>query len=211
MVMEDGPGGRVPVILQDQKRFSLPNLRFGKLDIGRWPKEAERFRVNAHPTSRQLPTICLFKDAKELKRRPLVNESRRAIPFVFNQDNCILEFDLLNIHKECLERLSAKERKEIVEEKKTRARNLEEAKNCHKQRKIQHPLKSDNHARIPTSLMTFPVVEQFLHVIRRDLHILGLEVRRNSLRICRARKDADRLRRCPCQQELWHGDFILCG
>ncbi|RCN30928.1 thioredoxin [Ancylostoma caninum] len=109
-----------PVFAQLSDRFSLPNLRFGKLDVGRWPKEAERFRVNAHPTSRQLPTICVFRDAKELKRRPLVNESRRAIPFVFNQDNCILEFDLLNIHKECLERLSAKERKEIVEEKKTR-------------------------------------------------------------------------------------------
>ncbi|KAK6012237.1 hypothetical protein OSTOST_22618, partial [Ostertagia ostertagi] len=100
-------------------RFSLPNLRFGKLDVGRWPKEAERFRVNAHPTSRQLPTICVFKDAKEIKRRPLVNEKRRAIPFVFSQDNCILDFDLLNIHKECLERLSSKDRREIEEEKKS--------------------------------------------------------------------------------------------
>ncbi|VDM84743.1 unnamed protein product, partial [Strongylus vulgaris] len=74
-----------PVFAKLSDRFSLPNLRFGKLDIGRWPKEAERFRVNAHPTSRQLPTICVFKDAKELKRRPLVNDKMRAIPFVFNE------------------------------------------------------------------------------------------------------------------------------
>ncbi|VDL83407.1 unnamed protein product [Nippostrongylus brasiliensis] len=108
-----------PVFAQLSERFSLPNLRFGKLDVGRWPKEAERFRVNAHPTSRQLPTICVFRDAKELKRRPIVSEKRRAIPFVFNQDNCILEFDLLNLHKECLDRLSAKDRKQVEEEKKT--------------------------------------------------------------------------------------------
>ncbi|XGW17168.1 hypothetical protein V3C99_002072, partial [Haemonchus contortus] len=109
-----------PVFAQLSERFSLPNLRFGKLDVGRWPKEAERFRVNAHPTSRQLPTICVFKDAKEIKRRPLVNEKRRAIPFVFNQDNCIRDFDLLNMHKECLDGLSSKDRREIEEEKKSR-------------------------------------------------------------------------------------------
>ncbi|CAJ0600302.1 unnamed protein product [Cylicocyclus nassatus] len=106
-----------PVFAQLSERFSLPNLRFGKLDIGRWPKEAERFRVSAHPTSRQLPTICIFKDAKELKRRPIVNDKMRAVPFVFNEDNCIFEFDLLNVYKECLDRLSAKEKKEIESKK----------------------------------------------------------------------------------------------
>ncbi|PIO74134.1 thioredoxin [Teladorsagia circumcincta] len=85
-----------PVFAQLSERFSLPNLRFGKLDVGRWPKEAERFRVNAHPTSRQLPTICVFKDAKEIKRRPLVNEKRRAIPFVFSQVR-LLEFGCFKI------------------------------------------------------------------------------------------------------------------
>uniref|UniRef100_A0A0K0DB79 Thioredoxin domain-containing protein n=1 Tax=Angiostrongylus cantonensis TaxID=6313 RepID=A0A0K0DB79_ANGCA len=101
-----------PVFAQLSERFNLPNLRFGKLDVGRWPKEADRFRVNAHPTSRQLPTICVFKDVKELKRRPLVSEKRRAIPFVFNQENCILDFDLLNIYNDCLERLSTKDTRE---------------------------------------------------------------------------------------------------
>uniref|UniRef100_A0A1I7XR38 Thioredoxin domain-containing protein n=1 Tax=Heterorhabditis bacteriophora TaxID=37862 RepID=A0A1I7XR38_HETBA len=107
-----------PVFAELSERFSLPNLRFGKLDVGRWPKEAERFRVNAHPTSRQLPTICVFKDAKELRRRPLVNEKRRAIPFVFTQENCILEFDLMNMYNDCKERLSSKEKQEVEDIKK---------------------------------------------------------------------------------------------
>ncbi|KJH46960.1 thioredoxin [Dictyocaulus viviparus] len=107
-----------PVFAQLSERFALPNLRFGKLDVGRWPKEADRFRINAHPTSRQLPTICVFRDGKELKRRPLVSEKRRAIPFIFTQENCILDFDLLNIHKGCVERLSSNNKKEVHNDKK---------------------------------------------------------------------------------------------
>ncbi|CAP35490.1 Protein CBG17959 [Caenorhabditis briggsae] len=89
-----------PVFAELSQKFTLPNMKFGKLDIGRWAKEGERFRVNAHPMSRQLPTICVFIDAKEISRRPLVNDSRRAIPFVFSEENCILAFDLVNLLNE---------------------------------------------------------------------------------------------------------------
>ncbi|CAJ0948171.1 unnamed protein product, partial [Mesorhabditis belari] len=107
-----------PVFAELSERFTLPNLRFGKLDVGRYPKAAEHFRVNAHPTSRQLPTICCFEDAKEIRRRPLVNDKRRAIPFVFNQENCILEYDMLNIYNKCKEGLNKKELKKMEDEKK---------------------------------------------------------------------------------------------
>uniref|UniRef100_A0A8R1DJ24 Thioredoxin domain-containing protein n=1 Tax=Caenorhabditis japonica TaxID=281687 RepID=A0A8R1DJ24_CAEJA len=89
-----------PVFAELSEKYTLSNLKFGKLDIGRWASEGERFRVNAHPMSRQLPTICVFKDAKEISRRPLVNENRRAVPFVFSQENCVLAFDLLNLYNE---------------------------------------------------------------------------------------------------------------
>ncbi|CAD6188067.1 unnamed protein product [Caenorhabditis auriculariae] len=95
-----------PVFAALSEKFSLPNLRFAKLDVGRYPKEGERFRVNSNPMSRQLPTICVYKDGKEISRRPLVNENHRAVPFVFSQDNCIQAFDLLNTYEECLRRKS---------------------------------------------------------------------------------------------------------
>ncbi|CAI5445434.1 unnamed protein product [Caenorhabditis angaria] len=98
-----------PVFAKLSEKYTLPNLRFGKLDIGRWSKEGERFRVNSHPMSRQLPTICVFKDAKETSRRPLVNESRRAVPFVFSEENCVLAFDLQNLYKEQQSKKSAKQ------------------------------------------------------------------------------------------------------
>uniref|UniRef100_A0A1I7TEL8 Thioredoxin domain-containing protein n=1 Tax=Caenorhabditis tropicalis TaxID=1561998 RepID=A0A1I7TEL8_9PELO len=50
-----------PVFAELSQKYTLPNMKFGKLDIGRWSNEGERFRVNAHPMSRQLPTICVFK------------------------------------------------------------------------------------------------------------------------------------------------------
>ncbi|EFO98618.1 hypothetical protein CRE_20213 [Caenorhabditis remanei] len=100
-----------PVFAELSQKFTLPNMKFGKLDIGRWSKEGERFRVNAHAMSRQLPTICVFKDAKEISRRPLVNESRRAVPFVFSEENCVLAFDLVNLFNEQKQKKEAKTRK----------------------------------------------------------------------------------------------------
>uniref|UniRef100_A0A7E4V244 Thioredoxin domain-containing protein n=1 Tax=Panagrellus redivivus TaxID=6233 RepID=A0A7E4V244_PANRE len=90
-----------PVFSKLSDRFTLPNLRFGKLDVGRYPKEAERFRINVHPTSRQLPTISLFRDGEQAIRRPVIGPNKRAIPFVFNEENCIQHYDLLNLYEEC--------------------------------------------------------------------------------------------------------------
>uniref|UniRef100_F1LE08 Thioredoxin-related transmembrane protein 2 n=1 Tax=Ascaris suum TaxID=6253 RepID=F1LE08_ASCSU len=104
-----------PVFAQLSERFALPNLRFAKLDVGRWPKEAERFRINTHPASRQLPTMSLFKDGKEVMRRPTI-QNKRAIPFVFTQDNCILEFDINNLFNECKANLSKHEKELLKKE-----------------------------------------------------------------------------------------------
>lgn len=101
------------VFAELSERFSLPNLRFAKLDVGRWPQEAKRFRVNIHPTSRQLPTILLFKDGKEAHRRPSVWH-RRAVPFVFTKDNCILAFDLNNLFVECKNNMTKHEKEQYV-------------------------------------------------------------------------------------------------
>jgi len=113
----------VPVFAKLSDRFTLPNLRFGKLDIGRWPKEAEHFCINAHATSRQLPTISVFRDGVEVRRRPIIGTRQRAVPFVFTEENCIFEFDLNNLHSECKQNLNRNERQQLQgdeEDKKTK-------------------------------------------------------------------------------------------
>ncbi|MCP9258091.1 hypothetical protein DINM_002614 [Dirofilaria immitis] len=94
---------------------SLPNLRFAKLDVGKWSQEANRFRINVHPTSKQLPTISLFKEGKEIQRRPAVH-NRRALPFVFTKENCILAFDLINLYEECRLRMTKHDKEQLKNE-----------------------------------------------------------------------------------------------
>uniref|UniRef100_A0AC35FKT9 Thioredoxin domain-containing protein n=1 Tax=Panagrolaimus sp. PS1159 TaxID=55785 RepID=A0AC35FKT9_9BILA len=90
----------IPVFSKLSERYTLPNLRFGKLDVTRFPKAAEHFRINNHPASRQLPTIALFREGEQVMRRPTV-ANKRAVPFTFTEENIILEFNLNNLHEEC--------------------------------------------------------------------------------------------------------------
>ena len=100
-------------------RYALPNLRFVKLDVGRYPKEGDRFRISTHVLSKQLPSMSVIRGGKQINRRPTIGVNRRAIPFKFTevscqvvaekclyfflrlQENCIREFQLNNLHAEC--------------------------------------------------------------------------------------------------------------
>uniref|UniRef100_A0A1I8BWB1 Uncharacterized protein n=1 Tax=Meloidogyne hapla TaxID=6305 RepID=A0A1I8BWB1_MELHA len=78
---------------------------FGKLDVGRFPKEAEYFRINCSATSRQLPTFSCFKGGIQTERRPLISTNGKAIPFVFTEQNIILALDLTRIYAEYKKKL----------------------------------------------------------------------------------------------------------
>ncbi|KAL7078506.1 hypothetical protein ACQ4LE_002120 [Meloidogyne hapla] len=94
-----------PVFNALSEKFTLPNLRFGKLDVGRFPKEAEYFRINCSATSRQLPTFSCFKGGIQTERRPLISTNGKAIPFVFTEQNIILALDLTRIYAEYKKKL----------------------------------------------------------------------------------------------------------
>ncbi|KAL3086942.1 hypothetical protein niasHT_021806 [Heterodera trifolii] len=89
-----------PVFSALSEKYSLPNLRFGKLDVGKHPKEGDHFRVNGHASSKQLPTVALFRNGVQTERRPLVQQ-RRAVPFIFNEKNLILALGLNDVYTEC--------------------------------------------------------------------------------------------------------------
>uniref|UniRef100_A0A915JMP2 Thioredoxin domain-containing protein n=1 Tax=Romanomermis culicivorax TaxID=13658 RepID=A0A915JMP2_ROMCU len=108
-----------PVFAQLSNEYALKNLRFAKMDISRYPKEAEKFRINIHPTSRQLPTVSLFQNGKEVKRRPTIDSNHRAVPYVFKKENIIFDFDLNTIYAECKANLSKKDLETVETQKKT--------------------------------------------------------------------------------------------
>lgn len=65
-------------------KYANKNLKFGKIDVARSPKIAEKYDITASVTSRTLPTLILFKDGREFTRRPLIDTRDRMVPFSFS-------------------------------------------------------------------------------------------------------------------------------
>jgi len=102
-----------PLFAQLSNEYTLTNLRFGKVDVGRYPELAKRFYVNDSSFSRQLPTVILFKNGKEVDRRPAVMSNRKLEKFTFNPETTKAAFDMNNLFTECKAKL--KEPKPKVE------------------------------------------------------------------------------------------------
>ena len=67
-------------------------LRFGKVDVGRYPDAGKKYHVSDSPVSRQLPTLILFQNGKETIRRPTVNSSKTLQKFFFSEVSYINNF-----------------------------------------------------------------------------------------------------------------------
>ncbi len=90
-----------PVFAQLSNEYQLENLKFGKIDIGRLPESGKKFHVSDSSLSRQLPSVILFKNGKEVLRRPYADSKGKLMKFFFSEDNMKAAFDLNNIYKEC--------------------------------------------------------------------------------------------------------------
>lgn len=92
-----------PTYAQLSNEYKLENLKFGKVDIGRLPEIGKKYHVSDSPLSRQLPTMILYKNAREVSRRPYADTKGKLVKFFFSEDNIKAAFDLNNIYKECKE------------------------------------------------------------------------------------------------------------
>lgn len=90
-----------PVFAQISHEYHLDNLKFGKIDIGRYPDAAAKYRIHDGATSQQLPTVILFTEGKESLRRPTFDNSNKLVRFFFTEDNIKLSFDLNNLYQQC--------------------------------------------------------------------------------------------------------------
>ncbi|XP_013776832.1 thioredoxin-related transmembrane protein 2 homolog [Limulus polyphemus] len=82
-------------------KYTLENFKFGKIDVGRYPDVAEKFRISMSSFTKQLPTVILFKNGKEVNRRPVFDSYGKPIKFFFNEENILSVFDLNNVYEEC--------------------------------------------------------------------------------------------------------------
>lgn len=92
-----------PIYSELSNDYHLENLRFGKVDIGRFPSVGKKHYVSDSSLSRQLPTMICFKNGKEITRRPCMDAKNKLQKFFFSQDNIRAAFNLNNLYKECKE------------------------------------------------------------------------------------------------------------
>lgn len=88
-----------PVFAKLSAKYSLPNLKFGKLDVGRYPEIGSKLHINTSALTRQLPTVILFQDGKECGRVPAIVNSK-VQKFIFKEEDLVNTFDLNNLYAE---------------------------------------------------------------------------------------------------------------
>lgn len=92
-----------PVFAKLSNEYTLDNLKFGKVDVGRYPDAGQKYYVNDGSMSKQLPTVILFKEGREVTRRPNADSKGKLVKFLFSEENMRSAFDLNNLHKTCKE------------------------------------------------------------------------------------------------------------
>ncbi|KAJ8921169.1 hypothetical protein NQ315_013641 [Exocentrus adspersus] len=90
-----------PTFAKMSTEYHLDNLKFGKIDIGRYPEAGKKYKVNDSSLSKQLPTVVLFQEGKEVIRRPMGDSKGKLISFIFSEDNIKKAFGLNTIYENC--------------------------------------------------------------------------------------------------------------
>lgn len=89
-----------PIFSKISSDYGLPNLKFGKIDVGRYPDVAEKFHINTSALTRQLPTVIMFQEGKETGRVPAIVNGKIQ-KFIFKEEDVVHIFDLNNLYSEC--------------------------------------------------------------------------------------------------------------
>ncbi|XP_060532812.1 thioredoxin-related transmembrane protein 2 homolog [Cylas formicarius] len=88
-----------PVFSKLSMDYSLDNLKFGKIDIGRYLEAGKKYRVSDSSMSQQLPTVILFENGKEVIRRPTFDSKGKLTKFIFSEENMKVAFGLNNFYE----------------------------------------------------------------------------------------------------------------
>ncbi|VEL29836.1 unnamed protein product [Protopolystoma xenopodis] len=91
-----------PIFSELSSEYGLPNLKFGKVDVTRFPELARSQSIDTSTWSRQLPTIIIFRGGREIDRRPGISAKNKSVQkFVFSWSNIVQSFSLNNLYQEC--------------------------------------------------------------------------------------------------------------
>ncbi|XP_068751169.1 thioredoxin-related transmembrane protein 2-A-like isoform X2 [Montipora capricornis] len=99
-----------PTFAELSLRYNHSHLRFGKLDVGKYPIIAEKHKVDGSVVSKQLPSLILYEGGRETKRRPLVDRRGVVAPYTFTEVNIERDFNLRDLRKVAQEKEKLKEK-----------------------------------------------------------------------------------------------------
>ena len=68
----------------------------------RYPEQAEQYHINTSALSRQLPTMIMFQEGKELGRVPAIVQGK-VQKFFFKEEDLVAAFDMNNLYQKCKE------------------------------------------------------------------------------------------------------------
>ncbi|EFN59218.1 hypothetical protein CHLNCDRAFT_59562 [Chlorella variabilis] len=83
-----------PVFAELSLKFTTPQLRFGKVDVSRWPQLAKQHKVAVYGTLPQLPTFISFKGGKEEGRIPHVFPDGSVATIKIRREDIVTAFAL---------------------------------------------------------------------------------------------------------------------
>lgn len=107
-----------PVFAKLSTDYGLENLKFGKVDIGRYPEASQKYHVSDSSMSKQLPTVILFQEGKEVMRRPTVDTKGKLVKFLFSEENVKMAFGMNSLYEKASKELTDRS-KNMINGKKT--------------------------------------------------------------------------------------------
>ena len=90
-----------PYFSEVSNSYSLSNLRFGKLDVHRFPKVAKKFNIQGGIMANHLPTVILFENGEPAIRRPALDANGKILNVAASVKNLILQFGLNDLYHRC--------------------------------------------------------------------------------------------------------------
>ncbi|CAG9818697.1 unnamed protein product [Phaedon cochleariae] len=102
-----------PTFAKLSSEYYLENFKFGKVDIGRHPDAGKKYQVSDSSMSKQLPTVILFQEGKEIARRPMSDTKGKLIKFLFSEENFKAGFGMSNLYEKCKSQLKVKSKPHV--------------------------------------------------------------------------------------------------
>jgi len=92
-------------------KYDHPLLKFGKLDVNKYEKIGQKHRVDVSVSSKNLPTIIVFENGKEISRQPTVNPDGSIKVHQFKEENLIRDLDLNDLYARAKQRATDRNKK----------------------------------------------------------------------------------------------------